>query len=153
MSKDMVTRAGCGIMFLKENKVLLGLRHDDKLKADSDLNGEGTWTFPGGKYDFHDGLFDGVAREVKEETDLYLKKASIVGVSNERVENAHFVTICWFAEEWEGEVKTMEPDEIVKWEWFDLDSLPSKLYKPTEKFIKNYKNNIFICENDLIDLK
>lgn len=149
MEKPKIARGGCGIMFLKDNKVLLGLRHDDKIKADSDLNGEGTWTFPGGKYDFHDGLFEGVKREVKEETDLDLLKARVMTITNERVETAHYITLGWLAEEWTGDVKAMELDEMVKWEWFDLDSLPEKLFVPTRKMIENYKNDVFIREEDL----
>ncbi|MCT4552090.1 MAG: NUDIX domain-containing protein [Alphaproteobacteria bacterium] len=151
--KPKVTRAGGGIMFLKDGKVLLGLRHDEKEKADSDLNGEGTWTFPGGKYDFQDGLFDGVAREVKEETDLNLKNAHVFTITNERVDTAHYVTLGWMADEWDGEVKAMEPDEIVRWEWFNLDNLPAKLFRPTEKMINNYKDKIFMIEDDRLDIK
>lgn len=43
---------GFGVMILKNNKVLLGKRHIDPEKADSELHGEGTWTMPGGKSHF-----------------------------------------------------------------------------------------------------
>ncbi len=29
----------------------------------------------------------------------------------------------------------------VDWQWFDLDSLPEKLYSPTRKFIEAYLKN------------
>jgi len=32
----------------------------------------------------------------------------------------------------------MEPDEITEWKWFDLNNLPSPLYFPSERIIKNY---------------
>ena len=44
---DKKLGVGCGIMVLRDNKVLLGKRHDDPEKADSELYGEGTWTMPG----------------------------------------------------------------------------------------------------------
>lgn len=138
--KPKITRAGMGIMVRDENgRVLMGLRNSDAALASSDLHGEGTWTFPGGKFDFGDGLFEGAARELKEETDLDLIRAEIISVSNERNDTAHFITLGFLAVEWSGTVKTMEPDEIIKWEWFDLDNLPKNVYAPTLKMIENYK--------------
>ena len=46
-------RAGVGVMVVRNHKVLLGLRHSDAEKASSELHGEGTWTMPGGKVDWH----------------------------------------------------------------------------------------------------
>lgn len=138
--KPKVTRAGMGIMVLNNNgQVLMGLRNTDAALASSDLHGEGTWTFPGGKFDFGDGLFEGAARELKEETDLDLNRAEIISISNERNETAHFITIGFLAVEWSGDVKTMEPDEIITWDWFDMDALPKNVYAPTLKMIENYK--------------
>lgn len=138
--KPKITRAGMGIMVRDENgRVLMGLRNSDAALASSDLHGEGTWTFPGGKFDFGDGLFEGAARELKEETDLDLIRAEIISVSNERNDTAHFITLGFLATEWSGTVKTMEPDEIIKWEWFDLNNLPKNVYAPTLKMIENYK--------------
>ena len=138
-TKPRVTRAGMGIMVMdSEDRVLLGLRNSDTIKADSDLHGEGTWTFPGGKFDFGDGLFEGAARELKEETDLDLIRAEIISISNERNDTAHYITLGFMATEYSGTVKTMEPEEIIKWEWFALDTLPKNLFAPTRNFIDNY---------------
>ncbi|MDR0726859.1 MAG: NUDIX domain-containing protein [Rickettsiales bacterium] len=140
LEKPKVTRAGMGIMVTdSDGRVLMGLRNSDAAMASSDLNGEGTWTFPGGKFDFGDGLFEGVARELKEETDLDLIKAEIISISNECNEKAHYITLGFLAKQWSGEVKTMEPDEIVCWNWFSLDALPKNVYAPTMKLIENYK--------------
>ena len=136
-----------GIMVRDENgRVLMGLRNSDAALASSDLHGEGTWTFPGGKFDFGDGLFEGAARELKEETDLDLIRAEIISVSNERNDTAHFITLGFLATEWSGTVKTMEPDEIIKWEWFDLNNLPKNVYAPTLKMIENYKIGQLTCD-------
>jgi ADP-ribose pyrophosphatase YjhB (NUDIX family) len=141
--KPKVTRAGMGIMVLdSDGRVLLGLRNDDAAKASSDLAGEGTWTMPGGKFEFGDGLFQGAARELKEETDLDLVAAKIASITNDIYgDKAHFVTLGFLATEWSGTVKAMEPEEIIRWEWFALDALPAKVFGPSMKVIENYLAN------------
>jgi 8-oxo-dGTP pyrophosphatase MutT (NUDIX family) len=146
-AKPKVTRAGMGIMIQNDKgEVLLGLRNSDGVKADSDLHGEGTWTFPGGKFDFGDGLFEGAAREVLEETGIVLKKVEIASISNERVDTAHYVTLGFRALEWEGEPKVMEPEEIVEWKWFALDALPKNIFPPTRKMIENVRAGV-LCRD------
>jgi len=66
MVENKKVGVGFGVMFLKDSKVLLGKRHDDPEKADSELHGEGTWTMPGGKLHFGEAFEDGAWREVKE---------------------------------------------------------------------------------------
>jgi len=129
---------GVGVMILKDNKVLLGQRHSDPEKADSELHGEGTWTMPGGKLDFHEGLKEAAVREVSEETGMKVKDIEIISVSNEIVPDKHFVTIGFLCNDFEGELKVMEPDEIIEWQWFDLNNLPSKVFPPSAKILKNY---------------
>lgn len=131
---------GVGVAIIKDGKVLLGHRHEDPEKADSLLHGEGTWTMPGGKLDFGETIAGAVCREVLEETSLVVdpKSLKLVSVGNERVENAHYVTIGFVCEEFKGEVKVMEPDEITEWKWFDLNTLPSPMFFPSDKIMKNY---------------
>ena len=129
---------GFGVMILREEKILLGRRHQDPEKASILLHGEGTWTMPGGKLHFQEKLKKGAIREVFEETGIKVKNFKIISVSNDIVSDAHFVTIGFLAEEFEGEAKVMEPEEITEWKWFDLNNLPSPLFLPSEKIIKNY---------------
>lgn len=131
---------GVGIMILKENKVLLGQRHSDPGKASSELHGEGTWTMPGGKLDFHEGLKEAAIREVFEETGMKAKDIRVISVSNDRIPDKHFVTIGFLCNDFEGEPKVMEPDEITEWQWFDLNNLPLKVFPPSAKILKNYSD-------------
>lgn len=135
--------AGIGIMILKDNKVLLGRRHDDPEKASSLLHGEGTWTMPGGKLHFGESFEEGAKRETFEETGIKISKVEVISVSNEIVHDAHFVTIGVLCKDFEGEPKVMEPDEIVEWKWFPLDKRPEKIFFPSEKIIKNYLEKKF----------
>lgn len=134
---------GFGVMILKEGKILLGQRHVDPDKADSELHGEGTWTMPGGKLEFGESFEDGAGREVEEETGMKLKKAKIICVNNDKNEYAHFVTIGLFSNKFSGKPKVMEPDEIVEWKWFSLNNLPKNLFFPSAKIIENYHKKSF----------
>ena len=129
---------GVGVMILRGNKVLLGKRHSDPTKADSELHGEGSWTLPGGKIDFQEGLKEAAARELFEETGIKAIDFELVSVSNDKVPDKHFVTVAFLAKSFEGEPKIMEPDEITEWQWFDLDNLPSPIFLPSKKTLKNY---------------
>ena len=137
---------GFGLMLIKKGKILLGKRHEDPAKADSELHGEGTWTMPGGKFEYGETFAQGAKRELEEETGIILKKAKVICVNCDKNEYAHFITIGFLAEEFEGEAKVMEPDEITEWKWFDINNLPNKVFPPSTKILKCYKENKFTIE-------
>ena len=134
---------GFGVLILKNNKILLGKRHEDPEKASSLLNGAGTWTMPGGKLEFGETFEEGAKRETLEETGILLKTVKVICVNNDMVETAHFVTIGLFSDDFEGEPQVLEPDEITEWQWFDLNELPNPIYFPSAKVLENYKNKKF----------
>jgi len=140
---DKKVGAGFGIMLLRSGKVLLGKRHIDPEKADSELNGAGTWTMPGGKFEFGESFEEGARRELREETGIVLDKVRVICVDNCKVDTAHFVTVGMFSEFFSGEAKVMEPDEITEWRWFSLNDLPFPLYFPSKRILENYKLNKF----------
>lgn len=128
---------------MKDDKVLLGRRHEDAGKADSQLHGEGTWTMPGGKLDFKEKLRDAAFREVFEETGIKVdrEKLSVASVTDDIVEDAHFVTIGFLCQDFEGDPEVKEPDEIVEWKWFNLNELPEPMFFPSKKIVENYKRS------------
>lgn len=136
----MVNGVGVGVMILRDGKVLLGRRNDDPKKADSKLHGEGKWTMPGGKMDFGEGFEDAAFREVLEETGIRINKnkLKLISVTNDIARDAHFITLGFVCEEFEGEPRLMEPDEIVEWRWFDISRPPKPMFSPSEKILKNF---------------
>ena len=130
---------GVGVMIIKDNKILLGLRNPDKVKASSELQGQGTWTMPGGKVEYMEKLVDAAKRELEEETSLKATKLDFLCISDDMTDTAHYVTAGFIVREYIGEVKTMEPETILEWKWFDLNDLPGNLYKPSQKCIEKYK--------------
>ncbi|MFA4846241.1 MAG: NUDIX domain-containing protein [Patescibacteria group bacterium] len=148
MADPKQVRAGMGILVLRDGKVLLGKRHDDPEKASSALHGEGHWTMPGGKLDFGDTFLGGAVREMKEETGLDLVNPRVFCVNNERVADAHFVTVGVVDESVVGEPQVMEPDEITEWRWFPLDQLPTPLFAPSAKILRCYQEQVLTLPED-----
>ncbi len=146
MSKKVPS--GVGVMILnKEGKVLIGKRHPDPKKAGSKLHGEGTWTFPGGSLELGETFEEAGIRETKEECGLVLKNIRVLALNQDMDAGAHFVTIGLFCDEFEGEPKVLESDTITKWEWFDLNNLPTPMYLPSKKLLENYKEKKFYIKN------
>jgi 8-oxo-dGTP diphosphatase len=131
-------KAGIGVLILRDGLVLLGKRHDDPIKASSELQGQGTWTMPGGKLDFGETLGVAVRREVFEETGIELRSFKVVSVTDDMKADKHFVTVGFFSDDFAGEPEVKEPDEIVEWRWFPLDQLPEPMYPSSVKLLKNY---------------
>ena len=134
---------GFGVMLLKNGRVLLGKRNEDPKKAGTVFHLEGTWTMPGGKLEYGESFEEGAKREVLEETGITVNSVRVICVNNDKNEYAHFVTIGLLAEDFSGEPRVMEPDEITEWRWFDLNKLPEPLYFPSRKLLDNYLQNKF----------
>ena len=131
---------GFGIILLKDNKILLGKRHTDSKKADSELHGEGTWTMPGGKFETGETFEEAAARELKEETSMTLLRSKVICVNNDKNEHAHFITVGFLGTEFEGVPKVTEPDEITEWKWFAMDNLPINMFPPSKNILVCYLN-------------
>lgn len=134
-SDDMFTtptaderRVNVGIALLVTNfsgMVLMGQRQGS--------HGEGTWSLIGGWMRHGESFLDAARREAKEEADLNIQTAMVVGAISTVFpdEDVHSVTVLLVAEEWEGVPKRMEPDKLIRdWGWFSPDNLPSPLFKP-----------------------
>ena len=141
--KDHIN-AGCGVMvFNNKNQLLLGLRNDNVELADSELHEEGTWTMPGGNIEYGETFEEAGAREAKEETGIIVKDLEVFCVQTDKNEHAHYISVGMIARNFEGTPTAMEPDQIVKWEWFDLDKLPNNIFTPSRKTIDCFLNHKF----------
>ena len=119
---------GTGMMIVKENRVLLGLRIKDDV-----------WSMPGGKVDLGENPKEGAIRETFEECGLKVTKAKLISVSNDINLPKHFFTLGFLAEEFDGEVvQDLEPDTFSKWQWFNMDELPENLFLPSIHILENY---------------
>lgn len=139
---------GVGVMILNNKKILLGQRHPDPKKAKSAFHGEGTWTMPGGKLHFGESFEEAAAREVFEETGIAIKpqELKVIAVNNDRIADAHFITIGLLYEGVVEKPKVMEPDVITRWGWFTLDNLPQPIFPLSQEIVDNYSKRAFYLE-------
>jgi 8-oxo-dGTP diphosphatase len=134
---------GLGVILERDGKILLGMRHPDPDKADSAFRSADEWCLPGGKLEWGESFEEGAIREVKEETGIVIDDPQVISVHNCKNEHAHFMTVGLLAHKFKGEASIMEPDEIIKWQWFDLSGLPSPRYFPSFEVIDNYMQGKF----------
>ena len=135
---------GVGVIILNsEGKVLLGKRHDDYVKASSELKGAGQWTMPGGKLDFAESFEEAALGETEEETGLKLHKVDVIAINSDQTDTAHYVTIGLLGSGFDTTPKVCEPDRITKWEWFDPADLPTPMYAPSLKLLNNFLEKKF----------
>ena len=136
--------AGCGVMiFNNKNQLLLGLKNEDRDLADSELREEGTWCMPGGMIEYGETFEEAGAREAKEETGLIVRNLEVFCVQTDKNEHAHFISVGMIAREFDGIPQVMEPDVLIKWEWFDLDKLPDNIFSASKKTIDCFLNHKF----------
>jgi ADP-ribose pyrophosphatase YjhB (NUDIX family) len=95
------------IILTKDSKILLGKRSSD-----------GSYTFPGGKFDAGENKTDAVLRELKEETGIELNKEDIQFIaSNEMESEDESKTIYVFTAEISQDPEVTSKKEIKKWKW------------------------------------
>lgn len=133
-------KVGVGIIILNELKrVLLILRNDDKDKALSDMRLEGTWTLPAGKVKAGETIIQAAIRKAKEEVNLDVDGLDIVSLADDINEYAHFLTVGFLANSWDGVVSLGDTEEHVGFGFFDLSDLPENLCEPSIKILRNYQ--------------
>lgn len=130
-------KVGIGVMIQNEKgEVLLGLRKGS--------HGSGEWSFPGGHLEIGETILETAKRETKEETNLDINKFELISVADElrylKSDGKHYLNIGVKGLYEGGEPIVAEVDKFEKWEWFNLDNLPTNLFEGTELMINNFKN-------------
>jgi len=126
-------RIGIGVMILKDGKVLLGLRKGS--------HGLGEWAFPGGHLEYMEAFEDCAKRETLEECGVEIQNIRFQLLASLRhYRPKHYVHVGLIADWKSGEPKVLEPEKCGKWEWHDLENLPS-LFRPSQWAIEAYHTN------------
>jgi 8-oxo-dGTP diphosphatase len=131
---------GVNIFVLRDKKLLLGKRKN--------VYGDGTWGLPGGHLEYGEHMERAALRELEEETGLKAKKFTFANLINDFHDDQHYLQIGFLAQEVDkAEPALEEPDRTEKWEWFDLDNLPDKIFISHVKQIQAFRENSYFLES------
>ena len=121
---------GVGVIIVRENKVLLGVRKGK--------HGDGCWQFPGGHLEYGESIEACARREVLEETSLVLSSIKLGPYTNDvfAQDKKHYVTLFALAEYGQGEAVVMEPDKCSEWGWFEWKDMPQPLFLPIQHLLE-----------------
>jgi 8-oxo-dGTP diphosphatase len=128
-------QVGVGAMIVREGRVLLGRRKG--------AHGAGTYAWCGGHLEFGETLEACAIREVREETGLVVLSLKLLCVSNIIAYNKHYIDFEFLTEVEPGQPQVLEPDRIEGWYWYDLNNLPSPLFKAGELALQSYHTGQF----------
>lgn len=111
-------------VIIRDNKILLGLRHytPDKWKKIS------VWTIPGGRSEKGETIGTTLLREAEEEIGILdIKIESYLGeVPGMKSPDIVLLFKCSTVQE----PKLMEPEKFGEWKWFGKDEIPENFVNP-----------------------
>ena len=128
-------KVGVGAIIMRDGQVLLGRRKG--------AHGAGTYAWCGGHLEFGETLEACAVREVREETGLVVASLKLLCVSNIIAYDKHYLDFEFLTEVEPGQPQLLEPDRIESWGWYDLDNLPSPLFKAGELALKSLATGRF----------
>lgn len=131
------TRVGVGVFIWKDGKFLMGKRKGS--------HGADTWSIPGGHLEFGESWEETAKREAVEETGLTVDNVRFVALTNDLFpsDDKHYITI-WVKCDWiSGEPTITEPDKWVDQEWRTFQTLPSPLFEPCWKNLRQARSELF----------
>ncbi len=127
----MRPRVGVGVLVKKDGKILVQRRKN--------AHGAETWELPGGHMEYGETPEQTAARETKEEVNVEITNAKIVGITNDFMpdEQKHYITIFVEAEYAGGEIKAADTEHVAEISWSTLENMPEPLFLPLKNFLEN----------------
>lgn len=131
------TACSAVIVSADRRQVLLGRRKG--------TYGDKFYALPGGKRLPNESLAECIKREVWQEVGLRVLHSRPVSISlnQYRVDAKECWSIGALVTHHEGVPINKEPTKCAGWDWFDIDSLPFPLFRPTEIVLHHYAEKTF----------
>ncbi|MFI1798817.1 bifunctional class I SAM-dependent methyltransferase/NUDIX hydrolase [Streptomyces sp. NPDC020379] len=119
----------CVIVTDDAGRVLLGLHRS------------GVWECPGGKVDPGESIEETAVRELKEETSLSARAedVEVVALLLDEVGGTNRVTAVAVVAAHTGSPVAAEPELVGRWEWAELNTLPSPLFVPSAQGLRAWR--------------
>ena len=133
MNEKQRPKVGIGVMVFKDGKVLLGKRKN--------IHGHGEYAALGGHLEYMESFEDCAKRETLEEAGIEIDNIRFLALSNlKKYHPNHYINIGLIADWKSGEPKTMEPEKMEGWDWYDIDNLPEPLFDVIPNYIEALKS-------------
>ena len=133
-------KVGIGVMIFKDGKILLAKRKS--------AHGTGEYAFPGGHLEYMESFEDCAKRETREEAGIEITNIRFQLVANIfEYAPKHYVHINLMADWLSGEPTVLEPEKSENWGWYDIDNLPTPLFKTIPRTIESYKTGHYYFDS------
>ncbi|MFA5714963.1 MAG: NUDIX domain-containing protein [Candidatus Paceibacterota bacterium] len=129
------------LIIIKNGKILLSRRFQTGFE-------DGNYSLVAGHADGEETMREALSREVLEEIAININPLNFNHVltmhrwcgDHERID------LFFSVDEWEGEIKNMEPNKCDDLSWFSINQLPQNIIPYIKKAIESYSNGIKYCE-------
>lgn len=133
-------KVGIGVIIFYNNKILIGKRKGSHSPF---------YSIPGGHLEIGETFEESAIREIKEETNLEIINPEVISVINDlhtyKTENRHYISVILSANNFNGELKNLEPEKCEGWEWVDPLNLPEPHFESSRKAVECFIKNKFYC--------
>lgn len=122
-----------GVMTFKDGKVLVGKRHG--------RHGEGEYSFTGGHLEYMQSFEECAKQETFEEAGINIKNLKFLCLANSNLYPPRHEIFVGIVADWDsGEPQTFSDERVGDWAWYDINNLPSPLFKFAQLMIDSYKS-------------
>jgi 8-oxo-dGTP diphosphatase len=126
---------GIGIMVMRDGKVLLGKRKGS--------HAAGEYCFPGGYLEHGESFEDCARRETREEAGVEIENVRFIVLTHMKDYQKHHVQVGLVADWSKEEPRICEPEKCEGWGWYDLNAIPTPLFKASASLLEAYKTGIY----------
>ena len=133
------------LFLIKDDEILLLRRYQTGYE-------DGNYSVVAGHVESGETFTRAIIREAKEEANITLKEEDLTVVhtmhrNSNTDKNSERVDVFFIAENWDGEVKNVEPHKCDDLSWFKLDNVPDNIIPYIKQAIEKSLDNIPYSEH------